>query len=256
MSLPVLHIFSISHYCEKARWALDYLGVDYRVNVLAPGQHMRFARKLELTVSSLPILQTEDGVLQGSSAIIDWAEAHKTDSTKSLVVTGDRVSAREWERRLDDRLGVHVRRYYYSEALVNQPQSVLLIFARDLGLLQRFITTVGWPKISKMMIARMDLGPEQGQESKKVVAEELDWLDGILSDGRLFLGDPAAAHVSRVDITAASLLAPLLRPAQHPVYGQLQLPPGVAADCRTWADRPSLLWTAGLYRDYRSGRPE
>jgi len=29
LPLPRLYIFPISHYCEKARWALDYLNVDY-----------------------------------------------------------------------------------------------------------------------------------------------------------------------------------------------------------------------------------
>jgi len=29
MAIPVLKIFSISRYCEKARWALDYCKVDY-----------------------------------------------------------------------------------------------------------------------------------------------------------------------------------------------------------------------------------
>ena len=42
---PTLYIFAISHFCEKARWALDYLGIEYQLVHLAPGLHMSAAKK-------------------------------------------------------------------------------------------------------------------------------------------------------------------------------------------------------------------
>lgn len=30
MKKPTLYVFAISHYCEKARWALDFFEVDYQ----------------------------------------------------------------------------------------------------------------------------------------------------------------------------------------------------------------------------------
>ena len=56
MSDPVLYIFSISHYCEKARWAMDYLGVAYQLKIIPPGPHSAIAKKLGAHGSSLPIL--------------------------------------------------------------------------------------------------------------------------------------------------------------------------------------------------------
>jgi glutathione S-transferase len=37
MTPPQLYVFAISHYCEKARRALDYLGIEHEIKYLAPG---------------------------------------------------------------------------------------------------------------------------------------------------------------------------------------------------------------------------
>ena len=68
MSQPVLYVFAISHYCEKARWALDYLDVAYKIRYLAPGFHREVAKKFGARRSSLPILEAGEQVLQGSTA--------------------------------------------------------------------------------------------------------------------------------------------------------------------------------------------
>ncbi|MFT6045245.1 MAG: glutathione S-transferase [Arenicella sp.] len=36
-----LYVFAIFHYCEKARWALDYLQVDYQLLYLSPISHYK-----------------------------------------------------------------------------------------------------------------------------------------------------------------------------------------------------------------------
>ena len=252
MATPTLIVFAISHYCEKARWALDYLGVNYAVKHIAPGVHHQLAKKLGAPGSSLPILvlsgQGDQAFIQGSSAIIDWAEANKAADARSLAPQINQQQALDMERRLDDVLGVHVRRFYYSEALVDYPQSVRPIFTRDLTLLQRWLVTAAWGGIRKRMIKGMDLGPEQGMQSRELVVTEMEWLDGLLADGRSFLSGDT---LSRVDITAASLLAPLVQPEQHPAYGDIQIGPKVAASCKQWEQQSCLQWTRAIYQKNR-----
>lgn len=248
MNVPVLYIFAISHYCEKARWALDYLGVDYRLQYLSPVSYLKQVRSLGVPDTSLPILATGSQAVQGSAQIIDWAEAHKGNEASSLEAGADSAAAREIERRLDDVAGVHLRRYYYSEALLDRPQTVRPIFARDLCWHQRLILRLAWERIRQYMIRGMDLGVAQGLESRNVVKAELDWLDSLLADNRAFL---LGERFSRADLAAASLLSPLVLPPQHPTYHDLQLPPGIAADLEAWRERPSLRWIRGLYRRYR-----
>lgn len=246
---PVLYVFAISHYCEKARWALDHLGVEYELRHLAPGSHLQATKQLGAAGSSLPLLVADDRVVQGSGAIIDWAESAVTDPSRGLSPeSGLEEECRALEQRLDDVAGVHVRRYYYSEAIVEHPDSVLPIFARDLEPSEGRALHESWPLVCRLMTGAMDLGPEQWHESRRIVEGELDWLDGLLSDDRRFLlGD----RFSRADITAASLLAPLALPKEHPTYGMLEVPPRARADLAQWGERPTLAWVRRIYREHR-----
>lgn len=249
MSTPVLYVFAISHYCEKARWALDVLGIEYELRHLAPGPHVEVTRQLGAAGSSLPLLVSEGRVVQGSDGILDWAEAAVGSSPKRLTPASELAGeCRAIEERLDDVAGVHVRRYYYSEAIVEHPDSVRPIFTRDLSPSERQSIDENWGVVCKLMTAAMDLGPGQREESRRIVENELDWLDGLLADGRRFLvGD----RLSRADITGASLFAPLALPKEHPTYGALEVPPRAGADLALWAGRPTLAWVREIYRAHR-----
>ncbi|NNC99636.1 MAG: glutathione S-transferase [Gammaproteobacteria bacterium] len=248
MSDPVLYIFSISHFCEKARWSLDYYGIAYQLEILVPGTHTIFARKLGLPRSSLPILVTGKEVIQGSSAIIDWADQHANTDKPSLNPVDDLDQAADIERRLDDLAGVHLRRLFYSEALVEHPETVKPVFAEGLSLLNKIKLSLMWPIVRKKMIALMDLGAEQGLQSKAILEKELDWLDGLLSGNRPYL---IGASFSRVDLTAASLLARLAGPAEHPAQGHFKLPPRAQRIAARWNQRPVMQWVIALYAEHR-----
>lgn len=249
MNSPTLYIFAISHYCEKARWALDRLGIEYALQHLAPGAHVQAAKQLGADGSSLPLLVSSEGVVQGSGEIVDWADSISPTASKRLGVDqSDREACLALEQRLDDIAGVHVRRYYYSEAIVDHPDSVRPMFTRNLAPSDREPLEQNWDLVCRLMTSAMDLGREQREESRRIVEGELRWLDDILADGRSFLlGD----RLSRVDITAASLLAPLALPMEHPTYGALAVPPRARADLASWADRPSVAWVRKIYREHR-----
>jgi len=251
MTTPVLNIFAISHYCEKARWALDYLNIEYRLQHISPITHVKFVRGLGVADTSLPVLTAGSLNVQGSSRIIDWAEAQSRPGKRSLEVDShaDLSGAREIEQRLDDVAGVHVRRFYYADALLNQPQKVRPIFCANLTWREQIMLRLAWSRVCWYMIRELDLGVEQGRESRRIIETELDWLDGLLADGRAFL---LGEHFSRVDIAAASLLSPLVLPPEHPTYHNLQLPPGVAADAAGWQERRSIRWIGNIYQKYRN----
>ncbi len=245
MSKPTLNVFAMSHYCEKARWALDYLKIDYVLRCVLPGGHSRVAQKLGVPGTSLPILAWDGGAIQGSADIIDWAE---DKASQSLIPDNDRSECLEIEKRLDDVAGIHARRYYYSEALVDYPKTVRMVFNKDLPPVQKLLVNLQWPVIRKIMIAGMDLGPEQREQSKLIVEQELTWLDGLLSGGRHYL---AGDRFSRADLTAAALLGPLATPPEHPEQAFMTVPPKMAAEMADWKRHPSVAWIGDLYREYR-----
>jgi len=240
---PVLYVFAISHYCEKARWALDHLGIDYELRHVAPGEHAELAKKLGAPKSSVPYLTVDGNVIQGSANIIDWAEAKLQRGQSPFA-----AACSEIEQRIDDIAGVHVRRYYYSEALVEHPSTVRPIFTRDLPLAKKIMITLAFGKIRKIMMSRMDLGARQGEESKALLLGELAWVDGLLADGREYL---AGDNFSRADIAVASILSPLAVPPEHPVYHRLQHPPRIAGDVARWEQRPCLQWVRNMYSRHR-----
>ena len=68
---PILWHIEISHFNEKARWALDLKGVEHERRALVPGYHMAVA--LALTrgrCNTTPILELDGRRIGDSTAII------------------------------------------------------------------------------------------------------------------------------------------------------------------------------------------
>ncbi|MEP1469401.1 MAG: glutathione S-transferase family protein [Halieaceae bacterium] len=248
MPVPHLYIFPISHYCEKARWALDYLGIDYELHCVAPGVHGDLAKKLGANGTSLPILVSGDQVIQGSGQIIEWAESLSDNGRSLIPISSPSIS--DIEHRLNEVLGVHVRRMYYSEALIECPETVLPIFMEYLPAEEAQFVSEAWEVITAAMVERMDLGMDQRQESRQIVMEHLDWLDALLADGDGYIAGDA---FSSIDISASALLAPLAMPQEHPTYGGLQVPPRMTEDIANWKHRPVTNYVAEMYRLHRKG---
>ena len=63
----------ISHYCEKARWALDRAGIAYREERHVQGVHRLVSRRAGGS-GTVPVLGTRDEVLGQSAQILDWVD--------------------------------------------------------------------------------------------------------------------------------------------------------------------------------------
>jgi len=246
-----LYIFAISHFCEKSRWALDYLGIDYQLVFMAPGLHMRKARSLGLPATSLPILQSDDDLVQGSADIVDWAEPRAT-AGRLLTPPAHDAECRALEQRLDQQIGVHTRRYFYSETLLDHSQHVKAVFLVNQSPGNRIFVTLAWPFLRRKMIEAMDIGEEQGRESRDILESELNWLEGLLADGRPYL---AGDTFTRADIAACALLARLASAQEHPYARTAFVPPRLAEQQAAWRDRPVLKWVRAVYRKHRQDVP-
>ena len=56
--MRTLYQFPLSHFCEKARWLLDYKELDFVAHNLIPGVHRAFAQ-LKTGQNRLPILRDQ-----------------------------------------------------------------------------------------------------------------------------------------------------------------------------------------------------
>src|SRR5271166_1056903 len=108
--------FPFSHYCEKARWALDHKGIPCRIVNVLPGFHRRTIGKLA-PKTCVPVLCDDGIVVQDSTAIIDYLDARYPNSP---LTPGDPDASRkalEWEEYLDEEIGVPLRLWFYHHLL-------------------------------------------------------------------------------------------------------------------------------------------
>jgi glutathione S-transferase len=117
----------------------------------------------------------------------------------------------------------------------------------------RVIGGLMWPVTRKIMMSMYDVCPGAAAESQAKLEAELDWLDRRLADGRPYLvGD----RLSRADIAVASLLAPLARPKEMPIYSPLDAIDAFTALAERWKERRTIGWINLLYAVHRgSTRP-
>ena len=240
--------FGISHFCEKARWALDWHSIPYTEIGWPPGLHQLLAKRCGAKATTLPILFDGAKVIQDSSVIINWAEAMDEDPSRSLTPKANMAEAQEIERRANDVIGVHVRRLAYAETLPSCPHVVKpALFQRTAGWHQ-VVGNMMWPITWRIIMQMYEIRPGAAAESRSALERELDWLDTKLADGRSYLvGD----RFSRVDLTVASLLAGFARPEEMPVYRQMSLPESLTTDVERWRDRPIMRWVVSQYRSNR-----
>src|SRR5256885_14970088 len=70
---PVLWHLEISHYNEKARWALDYKGIAHVRRAVTPALQELTARRLRAG-RTVPVLEMNGGAIGDSTKIIEEIE--------------------------------------------------------------------------------------------------------------------------------------------------------------------------------------
>ncbi|MEG3439130.1 glutathione S-transferase family protein [Pannus brasiliensis CCIBt3594] len=109
--------FSTSHYCRKARLALGYKGIEYRVENLTPGLHALKLKPLTGGLTTLPVLLPEESgqpeVVADSTRILRYLEKYAPDRSFVPEAESDRRQAWLLEDWLDESIGVATRFVYY-----------------------------------------------------------------------------------------------------------------------------------------------
>jgi glutathione S-transferase len=216
---PTLVTIPISHYCEKARWALDRAGVAYEEQRHLPALHRVAVRRAGGGLTA-PVLVLDDGsVIPESSEIVAWASAQRGARVRfcseSVALAAD----------YDERLGPATRLWVYYK-MFDHPELTEVPMTDGVPGWQR----VGFHHANRMLafaIARVltiydDTAVEAERTFRAIYAEA----DERLSDGRPYLCGDA---FSIADLTFASLSAPLIAPPEYGVKlpSIASLPPGM-----------------------------
>lgn len=240
-----LYDFTFSHYCEKARWALDFKGITYTQRHLLPGFHMLTTRKLAPR-SCVPILKTDDAVIQGSSEIINFLEETFPGHELTPPDPKDADRAIEWEKYLDEEIGVTLRLWFYYYALPDRSRALRFLCQGAPGL-QRVIFAFCFAAIRPAMADSMNITAENASAAERRLLLALDRLDAALERGLFLIG----RRFSRADLTACALLWPLCRPGESESEIESVLPPTVCALRKQLQHRPFYRWVLERYQEHR-----
>jgi glutathione S-transferase len=235
--------FPISHYCEKARWALDYKQIPYQAINLIPGLHLKPTKKLGVR-SSVPILQHNDKVVAGSSQIIDHLETLKLQNPLTFDNELLNKQVVDWEAILDSTAGINVRLAAY-HVLLEHPEIVKPFFTHQGPWYGPLFVSFAFNKLSKTMRKLMNINQQTFESGKQSLHLLLDKLSEHYSHSEFLVGD----RFSRADLTAAALFAPLVMPQGYGLNWPKKVPEDYQELLNEFSEK--LSWVEPLYQKYR-----
>jgi glutathione S-transferase len=196
---------------------------------------------------------TPAGVLAESDQILDWVDEHTPPEHRLFPAAAD--ARREVERvcrRLDERLGPRGRRLMYVHMLA-QPKLMLRFNNEGVPPWEDRAIRWGWPLAVRFARATLDIRPGIEVDDEAAVWEELDFVAGLLADGRPYL---CGQRFGAADLTFAALSAAVVVP---PVYGVALpqpdlLPPQTAALVERAREHAAGRYALGLFARHRRER--
>jgi glutathione S-transferase len=240
----------ISHYCEKARWALDRAGVPYRERAHLQLIHVAVVKRAG-GGRTAPVLVCRDAVLAESSDILAWADARAPADRR--LYPGDAALARECrvlERDFDERLGPHGRRWMYHR-MRGQRALVLRYAVTGVPAWERGFLALGYPLLTRAIDRYLSIDAAAAADSERHVRATFDEVAERLSDGRPYL---LGQRFSAADLTFAALAASVLMPPEYgvPLPQPDELPAAMGATVRELRAHPAGAHALAMFRTERN----
>jgi glutathione S-transferase len=213
----------ISHYCEKARWALTRAGLPFREERHVQGIHRLAARRAG-GGATVPVLVTPEGVLGESAQIIEWVDSRIAPERRLLPAdAAERAAVQQLCARFDERLGPQSRRLIYVHMLADRPLA-MRFNNEGVPRWEQSAMRVGFPVLERVIRTALDIRPGVEADDEAAVWREFDFAAGLLADGRAHL---CGERFGAADLTFASLAAAVIVPPQYGV--KLPQPPDMQA---------------------------
>jgi glutathione S-transferase len=244
---PLLITIAISHYCEKIRWALDYLKIDYVEENHAPPFHRQYTSRYGGT--SVPVLAIDGKAFTDSKDILPYLDTIAPDKQLYPQDLELRQQAETLEELFDDKLGVATRclGYYYA---IQQPWLVLAAWGKGTSWIEKVKCAVAFPKTIDFLKQNYNVTAEGKETALQDIKDVFDIVNQKLNSGQQYLvGD----RFSSTDITFAALASPVIRPEHHPVYGSqlAKLPTEMVALVEELRATPAGELVMRMYREHR-----
>jgi glutathione S-transferase len=242
----------ISHFCEKARWALDRAGLDYREERHIQGVHQLAAKRAGGGVTT-PVLVADEGVFPESEDILRYADRHLPPERRLFPEGDDDVVG--LSRRLDAGLGPDGRRVMYAHMLAER-RLMLDVNNQGVPAWEDRALRAAFPLVSGYVKRALGVTATTIADDEPRVWAAFDAVAERLADGRPHL---CGERFTAADLTFAALAAPAICPPEYTVrLPRLEeLPEGLADVIRRFRAHPAGAYALGLFRAERwtGGRP-
>ncbi len=239
----------ISHYCEKARGALERTGIPYREERHVQGVHQLVARRAGGGIT-VPVLVTPDAVIGDSAEILAWVD--RRTPPEHRLFPEDPDARREVEslcRRLDQGLGPRGRRLMYIHMLA-QRKLALPFNNQGVPHWEDRAIRYGWPLARRYVNHVLGIRPGIEVQDEAAVWREFNFIGELKRDGRPYL---CGERFSAADLTFAALSAPLTVPPTYgiPLPQPDILPPEMTALVQRAREHPAGRYALMLYEEHR-----
>jgi glutathione S-transferase len=247
VATPVLYHIEVSHYNEKARWALDYKGVPHKRKAPIPMAHMAWAMAMTRGQGkTFPILRLNGDTIHDSTKIIDRLERDYPQPPLYPEDPGDRRRALELEEFFDEELAPHLRRAAFA-VVTRDADAFAWIVAPRAGRLAhagfKGTAALAGPLVRK----RYGINDETADRGREKTVAALDRLEAEIGPSGYLVGDGFTV----ADLTAAALFFPLVRPPEVGHLTPAPLPEPLERFRAEHESRPGFEWVREMYRRHR-----
>lgn len=210
-----------SHFCDKARWALERGAIRFREEGHAPLLHWLPAMRTGAS-RTVPTLWTEQGAINDSTDILRWVD-RQLDEPQRLFpadargAEGVAKDVADLEELFDRSLGPATRRWAYFHLLQDR-RACAILFTNGVPAWESAVSKAAFPVVRALMRRGMKIDAAHAARSEARVRALFADVERRLADGRRYLtGDRFTA----ADLTFASLAAPVVLP---PAYAERLMP--------------------------------
>ena len=246
---PTLWHIGVSHFSEKARWALDHKRVPHKRRAVSiPGLHIPASMLLTGGSShTFPVLEIDGRAIGDSSEIIAALEQRCPERPLYPADPEQRRRALELEDFFDEELGPHIRLLAFHE-LSKDPERFEALIARTTpGPVARLGSgAVTYARTYTGL--RFGVRDEQAAElARAKILAALDRLEAELGSNEYLVGDSFGV----ADLAAAALFFPLVLPPEGPVPTDEPPPAGMESFRAPLVERPGYRWVEETFRKHR-----
>jgi glutathione S-transferase len=252
VATPVLYHIEVSHYNEKARWALDYPGVPHKRKAPMPMAHMAWAMAMTRGQGkTFPILRLNGDTIHDSTKIIERLEHDYPQPPLYPEDPDDRRRALELEEFFDEELAPHLRRAAFSE-VTRDADAFAWIAAPRAGRLVHGGLKGTAALAGPIVRLRYGINDDTAAEGRAKTLAAFERLESEIGPSGYLVGDGFTV----ADLTAAALFFPLVRPPESDQLPPGELPEPLRRFRAEQEGRPGWNWVREMYRNHRGTSAE